>query len=109
MRAGDLDRKIKIEKNTPSKNDFGEDVEKWSTFSTVWAKVIPLRGQERFESKLVSAELDTMFRIRYLAGVIPTMRIIHETRIYDIHAVMEIGRREGLDLLSSVRLDAESI
>jgi len=109
MRSGSLDRKITIQKKTVSQNTFGEEVETWSTFSKVWAKVIPLRGQERFESKQVNAELDTMFRIRYLTGVLPTMRIVHETRLYDIHSVAEIGRREGLDLLSRVRLDAESI
>ena len=109
MRSGSLDRKITIEQKTVSRNTFGEEVETWATFSSVWAKVIPLRGQERFESKLVNAEVDTMFRIRYLSGVLPTMRVVHETRLYDIHSVIEIGRREGHDLVTSVRLDAENI
>lgn len=103
MRAGDLDRQITIEVPTETPNAIGEPIQSWAAFATVWAKVGPVRGRERFTADQVAAEADTTFRIRWLAGVTEKMRVSYDGRLYDITYIAELGRRDGLDLQTVMR------
>lgn len=101
MRSGNLDRRIVIEKNAASQNSFGEPEESWSTFATVWANVRPVRGNEQFASDQRRAERQSIFRIRYLSGLTEKMRISHDSAYYDIEGIIEIGRREGMEITAT--------
>lgn len=103
MRAGDLDRQITIEAPTETPNAIGEPIQTWSVFVTVWAKVAPVRGRERFTADQVAAEADTIFRIRWLVGVTEKMRVSYDGRLYDITYIAELGRREGMELQTVMR------
>lgn len=48
--AGKLDRRITIERFTPTRNEFNEPVETWATLATVWA-------QRKDSSDVVKTEL----------------------------------------------------
>lgn len=99
-----MDRSIVIQSNTPSTNSIGESVESWSTFATVWASFMPRHGREFLASSAeVSAEADAVFTIRWRSDVTPQMRIVHDSRIYDIVSVQEYGRRVGLELIGRLR------
>lgn len=102
MRAGELDRKIVIERVTETQNAIGEPVASWATFATVWAAVKPVRGREYFAAQGMQAEADSVFRIRWLDGVTPKMRISYDGAVYDIQHVAELGRRAGLELYARV-------
>lgn len=79
----------------------------------------PVNGDERFGGEQYVAKEQTEFRVRYssvIANLTPQDRIIEpalqadspsseERRIYDILAVHEIGRREGLRIIASRRPD----
>lgn len=102
MRAGDLDRKIVIQTVTESRSGSGAVTDSWSAFATVWAKVRPLSGREYLAAAQINAEVDTEFTIRWLSGVTPKMRISYDGNIYDIEHIAEIGRREGLKILTRI-------
>lgn len=102
MRAGDMDRQIVIESATETQNGIGEPVATWSTFATVWAQVMPLRGSEYVAAQAINTEIDTIFRVRWLAGVTTKMRVSYGAQYYDIQYLAEIGRRVGLDLLARI-------
>lgn len=102
MRAGELDRQIVIESATETQNGIGEPIKTWSTFATVWAKAKQLRGREYVAAQAINAEIDTVFTIRWLAGVTRKMRILYDAQYFDIHDIAEIGRREGLDVMARV-------
>lgn len=102
MRAGELDRRIVIETPTDTQDSAGGPTQTWATFATVWAKVIPLRGQEYFAANQNNTQVDSTFRIRWLSGVTATMRISYDGEYWDIQHIAEIGRQEGLDLLARV-------
>lgn len=102
MKAGQLDRLITIEQPVDVQGVAGGATETWSTFQQVWSQVLPLRGREYFAAQQVNAEVDATFRIRWIAGVTPKMRIDYGGVKYDIQHIAEIGRREGLDLLARV-------
>ena len=101
VRAGQLDRRITIEKNTPGQDDAGAPTESWATFATVDAAVQPRQGREFFDSHQVNPEVDTVFVIRHRTDLDETMRINYGGKLYDIHFIGEIGRLEGLEIMAS--------
>lgn len=107
LAAGDLDRRIRIEQATETQapDGSGEPETTWATVAEVWAQKDPLGGRELFTAQQVAAKVDTRFRLRWRNDVRPErMRIVDEDlRLYDIQAVQEIGRRDGLLLLTSAR------
>ena len=106
MRAGVLDRRITIEVNNEVQDEFGGLTPLWAPFATVWARVAPVTGKETFLSDQVTASADTLFRIRYLVGLDTKMRIVYNEKNYNIKNILEIGRREGFNILA-INVEAE--
>lgn len=98
MQAGRMDRRITIQHVTETQNDYGEAEENWKNFVTCWAEVKPVRGKEFFEADQINARIDTIFRIRWADGISPKMRIIYNEQIYNIYSLVELGRRDGLEI-----------
>lgn len=89
---------------SPQYDPNGEVNAAWvDLFPSVWASIEPLRGRELFAAQEHAADVDVRIRMRYRAGVEPTMRVVHEGRIYDIRAVLdpELRHRE-LELLTKL-------
>ena len=111
MRAGRIDRRITIQEATRTQDALGEPVPAWSFLATVWAEVRAARGgggeREGEGEKLEATEL-RLFRIRYsstVSSVGPQHRIIYDGKTYDIRAVAQIGRREGLAITAEARAE----
>lgn len=97
--AGRLDRRITLQAFTSTTDDYGEVIETWTDLAEVWAEVRPLRGVERVEAAQLAAQVDTRFTIRYRDDLAPGRhRITYQGRLYNIQAVLELGRREALQL-----------
>lgn len=126
MQAGRLDRLITIQRNASTAGEDGQPVESWSVVGTARrpASMRPVRGDERFTAPQYVASEQVEFRVRYadtVAELTPLDRIVYpaftsaesdspptdiETRrIYDVLAVHEIGRREGLQIITARRAD----
>lgn len=103
MKAGRLDRRITIQQNTPSTNSFGEQDESWADLDTVWAEVRTQSGREIFAAG-TQAEIDIAFRIRHRTDLTRAMRIVYDGDNYDILAINEIGRREGLEIVGKAQV-----
>jgi len=76
LRAGELRHRLTIQ--TPVVSDpgtYGEQAVTWTTYATVWGKVEPLSGIERFSMGQERADVTHAVTIRYCAGVKPDMRI----------------------------------
>jgi len=93
MRAGKLKKRVVIQKNTPTQDAYGSEVESWATFATRWASVEPLKGQEFFAAQQTDAALTVAFRLRYLAGVTTEMRVSYNSRLFDIHSAINVDER----------------
>lgn len=110
MRAGKLDRRIRLERKSVTYSASGEPQEGWATLATRWAEARPLRGTERFSDPQLIAKGFTTFRLRWsgdVAGVTPLDRVIFGGRIYDVAGVRELGRRVGIEIDAVVRADVE--
>lgn len=104
MRTGRMDRVVTLRGKTTAPNDYGEEVATWSDIATVWAERLELRGDERWNAQQVVAKIACKYRIRYRTDVDAIDILVDsDGREYDIQAVLEIGRREGLELICSAR------
>jgi len=109
--AGTLDRPIRFEHATETTSTSGEVSLVWATLADVWGSKEPLLGRELFAAQQAVAKVDTRFRVRYsslVKDVNPdeTYRIVCDGKVYDITAVMETGRREGLEILAETRAES---
>lgn len=84
---------ISIESTTETRGSNGETLNSWAEFASARAEVIPLNGKESYLSNQDLAERMVNFRIRYIAGITPKMRILHDGRYFDIHSVTHLFER----------------
>ena len=103
MRAGQIDRRIVIERNTTTDDSLGEPIDSWATLATVWAEVREPRGREFFAGGQRVAEVDTVFIIRHRTDVTAKDRINYDSKLYDIQFIGEIGRTVGLEIMAKAQ------
>lgn len=70
----------------------------WTTFATAWAAITPLKGEEVAKHQTIEAKVDHKFEMRYLAGVTREHRIKYGTRVFNIHAVLNL-KEENREML----------
>ncbi len=127
MRAGRLDRFITIQTKGATQSASGMPLDAWSNLDGVLrrpASMAPVKGDEKLGDPQTRAEQQTEFRVRYsqiVAALSPLQRVIYpalsdeeaadddfvvaSSRIFDIQDVSEIGRREGLLILTLRKTD----
>lgn len=128
MKSGQLDRRVTIQRKTSSPSPSGEPNDTWSMLAVRRAASMwPVRGDERFASPEKVASDQIEFRVRYsadVAALTPLDRVIYpalteeqaeeeayvipERSIHDVLLVQEIGRREGLKIITARRADVTS-
>lgn len=93
MQAGKLRKRVTIQEQDVSRDDFGAEVVTWVDVATVWAAVEPLRGREFLEAQREGATVDTRIRIRGCLTVTPAMQAVWGSHTYDIQAVIRVEER----------------
>ncbi len=103
MRGGDLDRRVRIETKTTARGATGQAVDTWSLLRTVWAKREMGRVFESFTAQQQFATAEAVFRVRYFpsaANMQPdTHRLVDGERTYNILGAVELGRKEGVQIV----------
>jgi head-tail adaptor len=108
VRYGRLDRRVTLERKTVTHSASGAPIETWSSLATRSASVNPVSGSERFTDPQIVARDQTEFQMRWSPGIAdlsPVDRITYGGNVWDILAVSEIGRREGLKIIAQRRAD----
>lgn len=108
MLAGELDRRITIQRYGITYNEDNEPVEGFSDLATVWASAQYASDGERVRAAEVGATITIRFQIRYsstVASVNPKDRVLYDGKVFDISAVKELGRREGLEISAAAAAD----
>lgn len=125
MKAGTLDRRVSIQRRTLTQASDGSEIETWANISVRRpASMYPVKGEERFANPEKTAREQIEFRVRYssdVAALTPVDRLIYPaltdaqaadasyvipTRsIHDVLFVLEIGRRQGLKIVTERRSD----
>jgi SPP1 family predicted phage head-tail adaptor len=85
MKAGGLNRKISIiEPGTPTNNALNEPVYLWPEKAKPWASVKGMGSKELYQAQKLFAETSVVFKVRYRTDIDATMRVVHESRTYEI-------------------------
>lgn len=100
--AGKLDRRIRIEEKVKTENTYGEELFTWQTLAECWAGKVERLGKEAFEADRLTASSSTTWQVRYRTDVKTEMRIVEIStgREYEILSTAEIGRKQGLYILT---------
>lgn len=82
--AGELDQRVTFQQQTATKNAIGEDVVTCTDVCTVWAKVMPLRGNAFIAANQQRHTVDVRFLIRARSGLTTGMRLLWKSVVYDV-------------------------
>lgn len=110
MRAGQLDRRITIQRWQQSGQDaHGQETGSWVALRSCWARRQYIRGQERLEVSQTAATQAEIFRVRGDVDVTPKDRLVFDGVAYDIVSVQPLGRDEGREILAQARAEAHQV
>jgi SPP1 family predicted phage head-tail adaptor len=99
-----MDRLITIQRPT-----FGTDasnqkkITAWANISTnptVWANVDEKTGTEVTESEQIVGITQAVFTIRHRTDLTVEDRVVYNSKNYNIHAIVDVGRNRFLRLIS---------
>jgi len=101
MRAGRLDRRVTFLAHGEGARDaYGHPAPTSTALVPVWASVEYVRDSERVALGQLESEITIRVRTRWsaaLAALDTRCSLTFEARDYDIVAIKEVGRREGLE------------
>lgn len=98
--SGYFDRRITLyKKNYNHINELGEKSVKIEKWKSVWAEVKGLRGYEQLD-KVGTIDSGRTYKvvIRYIKDIDQAVEIEYEGVIYDITSVVELGRKEYIEI-----------
>lgn len=91
---------MELQSASAAQDAFGEDIQTFSTYTTVWAMIEPLQGAELERAKQYDAEVKVKIRIRYNSSVSPNHRVKYtkndnglNVKNYEINAVINPEER----------------
>lgn len=101
--AGNLDRRITIESETITRDEWGGEVLSWATLASVWAGIDYNTAGETVEAEQQTALSRINFIIRYRTDLTSRMRVYYNFKYFTITGIKEIGRQVGNVLQCELR------
>lgn len=100
MEPGRLRHRVIVEQVSRIPDTMGQGTETWTTFTTLWADIQPLRGRELFEAQKSASEVTAKIITRYRAGISPTWRLKYGNIVYKILGIVNPGmKNERLEFM----------
>ena len=108
--AGQLDRRITIQRYTSTQDSFGGDVQTWTNLTTISAARMDVNDSERLAAEQVNSSLMSRFKVRSsitTRSITPSDRISYDGGIWDIHGIKETkeGRKRFLEITAAAQSD----
>lgn len=100
--AGKLDRTITIERATTTIGADGTPATTWTTVAVLRAELRSNAADDTAHASGSVTATTVAFRTRW-ADVLVGDRVVYRSDTFDVDEVVEIGRRQGLDLRCSKR------
>ena len=100
MNPGLMDELVTVEQySMTTDSNTGEKLQSWSTYSTPWARIQESEsGSESVDSDRREAKQTVTFSMRYDSGITTKMRILWESKYYNIINIADLERRMYLRL-----------
>lgn len=104
MRLGKLRQRVTLQKPVKAIGDYGADDITWTDVATIWANVMPLRGNEYYASMREETGVDFRIYIHYRTDVSHGWRLTYEGDEFDIVAAIDPDERHKyLELMCKER------
>lgn len=101
MNLGRMRYRAQIQDYQTSKDADGFVTKQWQTIRTVWADMVPTSGKESIENATETGSVIWKIYIRYTEGIKTTMRILIDSRAFEVLAVVGDKRSGVLTLQCS--------
>ncbi|KAB0679526.1 phage head closure protein [Aureimonas leprariae] len=98
MKAGNLDRRVRIERELELVDAYGTTSRTSSPVVTVWAQLITASTDEILAGNVEASSTVVVFRIRWRDDVRLDDHVIYNGQSFNIVGMKELGRRDGLEL-----------
>lgn len=89
MNAGRLRHSITIQRETSTVGESGATTKAWTTFATPFADVRTPSGKEHFAQDKFNSQVSHVVTIRWIEGVLPSMRILWGAKTLNIVYISE--------------------
>tara|TARA_R110000782_G_scaffold17953_1_gene49856 strand:- start:76 stop:414 length:339 start_codon:yes stop_codon:yes gene_type:complete len=109
LRSSELKHRIRIEAETREPNGQGGYTKGWAPHVSLWAKKIPLRGDEVTKDSIVRAVSTARFAIRHRSDITPLHRLVEvrSGRVWNIRSADDpYGNRDRLEIVAETGLAA---
>lgn len=93
MRSGTLRHKVRLEVPVQVKQPNGSVKTTWELYANPWANIETLKGFERQVATTSWPASDVKISMRYVAGLLPTMRVVYNGRSYSILGIADDEER----------------
>jgi SPP1 family predicted phage head-tail adaptor len=108
--AGELDRRITIERATKTRDKANDEIDGWVSEFRLWASKRDYSSRENVGTSQVVREADTLFTIRWskaARAIAPeSHRVMYQGSIYEIVGCIEAAdRQDGINILCAARPD----
>ncbi len=89
VRAGAMRFQIDIMVRSSTQDAAGETLNTWAIFATRRAAIQRTAGREVFAAAARNARVPTVFRLRWLDGVLTGMRVQYDGRLFNITSAVD--------------------
>lgn len=101
VRAGTLNRSVRVQQRTTQKDSFGQQLIAWTDVKTVYALIEALTGSERNAAMSVSTDVSHRVTVRYDAiwsdpVQAAAYRLVYGTRLFNIEACMNLDESNAV-------------
>lgn len=98
MRAGDLRKRVLLQKRDVTLDSAGQQATTWTTLATIWASIEALSVRELFAAQSVQSEVSHLVTVRYRPEFLSpaadaAYRINYNGRMFNIQGVMNVDER----------------
>ena len=93
MEPGRMRHRIRIQRLSQVRNEFGEPENSWEDAAIVWASIQPVSGREFLEGMKAQAEVTHNVTIRSNPALKASMRVLFGERVLDILHIIDTWER----------------
>lgn len=113
MSAGQLDRRVRLDRAVVTRDQFGGDAREWVPIGTVWASRQDASDAEQMSASQVNAVKISRFVVRssqMTRSITPQDRVFYDDVDWDIQGVKETrdGRLAFLEITAQRRVDGQA-
>lgn len=93
IERGELRHRVSIEQRARTSDGAGGHTAAWSEYTAAWCSISPYRGYQKFQAMQLETPITHKIKMRYQSGITTDMRIIFDSRKFDIKEVINVDER----------------